>query len=309
MISHQPTCDIIIPTYQNGAVLLRTIAALFSQTVPAEWQVRLVITDDGSADNTLDTIKKTQPPTNWSNTIVATGAHTGAAGARNRGLSQSKADILLFLGADIILRPGALAAHLNFHRQDSKEEHAALGAVKWDPCLSPSPLMEWMIHGGTQNNFDDILGQPTVDPRHHFYGSFISLKRSILGTNHFSVQYQSYGWEDLDLGRRLASLGLKLRFLPDAIGLHHHSYSAKDIYRRQYAIGQNLVIYQQNYPKTPLLPRSTLLNRAIHRALFVLGAIPLLCFIVHKTHTKWSTPKLFEIILTAKMKQGIRNAA
>lgn len=301
-------CDIIIPAYQNGAVLQQAISSLFSQTVPREWQTRLIITDDGSTDHTISAASQLQPPASWSNTVVVVGSHTGAAGARNRGLEQSKADIVLFLGADIILRPGALAVHLNFHRQYNKKEHAALGAVKWDSRLSPSPLMEWMMHGGTQNNFDAILGQQLIDPGHYFYGSFISLKRSMLGANPFPVQYQSYGWEDLDLGRRLAARGLKLHFLPDAIGLHHHSYSAENIYHRQYSIGQNLVIYQQRHPKAPLLPRSTLLNRVKHRLLTISGVIALLCFIISKTHVKWSTPKLFELILTAKLKQGIRRA-
>lgn len=303
------TCDIIMPVWQNRAVLPQTMPALFSQTVPGGWQMRLIITDDGSTDHTTNTAKQLPPPAGWSNTVVVAGPHTGAAGARNRGLEQAKADIILFLGADIILRPSALAAHLNFHRQHSGQKHAALGAVKWDPRLHPSPLMEWMMHGGTQNNFDAILGQRLIDPGHYFYGSFISLKKSILGTNPFPGQYQSYGWEDLDLGRRLAAQGLKLHFLPDAIGLHHHACSAENIYRRQYSIGQNLVIYQQRYTKISLLPRSTLLNRVKHRMLTISGVVALLCSIMRKTHTKWSTPKLFEIVLTAKLKQGIKSAA
>lgn len=302
------TCDIIIPAYQNGAVLHQAISSLFSQTVPQEWQLRLIITDDGSTDHTINTAGQLQSPDGWSNTVVVVGPHTGVAGARNRGLEQSKADIVLFLGADIILRPGALAAHLDFHRQYNKKENAALGAVKWDPRLHPSPLMEWMMHGGTQNDFDAILGQPLINPGHYFYGSFISLKRSMLGTNPFPAQYQAYGWEDLDLGRRLAVRGLKLHFLPNAVGLHHHSYSAENIYRRQYSIGQNLVIYQQRHPKASLLPRSTLLNRVKHRMLTISGVIALLCFIMRKTHAKWSTPRLFELILTAKLKQGIRSS-
>ena len=302
-------CDIIIPVWQNGAALSQTASSLFSQTVPPGWRARLIVTDDGSTNQTINAIKRIRPPDDWGGMAVVAGPHTGAAGARNRGLKQSKADIVLFLGADIILRPNALAAHLNFHLQHKGKEHAALGAVKWNPLLRPSPLMEWMMHGGTQNNFDAILGARLVDSRHFFYGSFISLKRSMLGPNPFPVQYQSYGWEDLDLGRRLAERGLKLHFLPEAVGLHSHSYSAENIYRRQCSIGQNLVIYQRRHPRIRLLPRLTKLNRVMHRALSIFGVIALLCYIVRKTHKKWSTPKLFAIILTAKLKQGIRSGA
>jgi glycosyltransferase involved in cell wall biosynthesis len=301
------TCDIIIPTYQNSALLSRSASSLFLQTIPSGWQTRLIIADDGSTDPTLSVAKKLQAPHSWDGTVVVSGSHVGAAGARNRGFKKAKADIVIFLGGDILLRPGALAAHLNFHRQHNKKEYAALGAIKWDPRLRPSPLMEWMMHGGTQNNFDAILGQQLVDPKHYFYGSFISLKRSMLSENPFSVKYQSYGWEDLDLGRHLARQGLKLIFLPSAIGLHHHSYSTKNIYHRQLSIGQNLVIYQQRYPKISLLPRLTSLNRVKHRILYILGAIKLLSFFVRKTSTKWSTPRLFQLILAAKLKQGINS--
>ena len=41
--------------------------------------------------------------------------HLGAAAARNSGLKESSADILLFLGADIPLRPNALIELLVFH--------------------------------------------------------------------------------------------------------------------------------------------------------------------------------------------------
>ncbi len=310
MPNQQPlsTCDIIIPVYQNSIVLSRTAAALFSQAIPGGWQARLIIADDGSTDHTVSVARQLQPPASWGGTIIVSGPHTGAAGARNRGLKQSKADIILFLGADIILRPGALAAHLNFHQQNSQQEHAALGAVKWDPRLRPSPLMEWMMHGGTQNNFDAILGRQRINLKHYFYGSFISLKRSVLGADPFPVQYKSYGWEDLDLGRHLSSQGLRLHFLPDAVGLHSHFYSADDVFNRQYAVGQSLVTYQQRYPKDSLLPHTTLFNTLKHRVLSIFGIIALLCFIVRKTHIKWSTPKLFQLILTAKLKQGIRSA-
>ena len=79
---------------------------------------------------------------------VITGSHTGAAGARNRALAHAHGDIVLFLGADISLRPQALAEHLRFHEAHPAVHAGALGFVLWDPRLRPTPLMEWMTHGG-----------------------------------------------------------------------------------------------------------------------------------------------------------------
>jgi len=170
-------CDIIIPTFNSASILRRTLPALFSQSVPKPWSVRLIIADDGSADQTIAVVRNMAPPASWHRTLLVTGPHTGAAGARNRGLDHATAGLVLFLGADIILRPTALAAHLNFHNNYPDNRDAALGMVKWDPRLKPSPFMEWMIHGGGQNDFDSLLGQTQADPRHFFYGSHLSLKK------------------------------------------------------------------------------------------------------------------------------------
>ena len=175
-----PTCDIVIPTYNSADVLPYTLRALFNQPIPQNWAVCLIISDDGSSDTTLATLKQHLAPSSWLPTITVTGPHTGVAGARNRGLAVARADIILLLGADIIITVGTLAAHLNFHAAHPHKLEGALGMIKWDPRLPPTPFMEWMVHGGPQNNFDALLGQTTADPAHFFYGSHISFKKSDL---------------------------------------------------------------------------------------------------------------------------------
>ncbi|MBI4022216.1 MAG: glycosyltransferase family 2 protein [Candidatus Andersenbacteria bacterium] len=300
------TCDIIIPTYNNSAVLPAALAALFAQAIPGGCTVRLIVSDDGSTDNTLPCAARLDPPASWRPTCFVTGPHTGAAGARNRALAYSSADLIILLGADIVLRPGALAAHLQFHAARPSARDAALGLLKWDPRLRPTPLMEWMIHGGGQNDFDHLLGRTTADPRHFFYASHVSLKRAALGARRFPAVYRSYGWEDLDLGRTLAP-HLTLHVLHAALGLHHHFYTPSDICRRQFAVGQNLHLYQQRYPNTPLFPRRPSLHKLKHYLLATSGLLSLLSWWTSIIADKWSTPRLFSRITALYFWQGVYN--
>ena len=119
-------CDVVIPTYNNAAVLPLTLRALGEQEIPPGWSVQVLISDDGSEDDTVE-VAKSQLSDNDLSSEVLSGPHTGPAGSRNRVLRQADADVIFFLGADIILRPGALAEHLRFHEENSGASWAALG--------------------------------------------------------------------------------------------------------------------------------------------------------------------------------------
>lgn len=300
-----PDCDVIIPTYNSRATIGPTIRALFAQVVPSGWTARVIVSDDGSTDDTISRAARPHPPSPWQTTLLLSGPHTGAAGARNRGLARSRAAVIFWLGADILLRPGALAAHLNFHTAHPSPQHAALGLVKWDPRLRPSPFMEWVVHGGGQNNFDDLLGRDTADPCRFFYASHLSLKRELMQHQHFPEVYRTYGWEDSDLGRTLAPK-LRLHVVHGALGLHHHYYQPYDIYRRQLSVGRNLITYQRRYPGTPLLPRRRASRRYAQTLLDTCGLSAIFSWWVSKSATRWSTPRVFATVTALHFWRGVQ---
>lgn len=307
MTSRSFQADVIIPTYNNAATILDVLRALMSQRAPAHWRWRILISDDGSRDATVTLVQKIQHEFPWPISLTV-GQHRGAAAARNRALAEASADIILFLGADIILQAGALAAHASFHTEHPDPQYAAIGHVRWDPRLSPTPLMEWMIHGGPQNDFDSLLGQASADPRHYFYGSHLSLKKSILGRETWPEAFAAYGWEDLDLGRRLGQKGLQLKPLLSARGLHCHHYSVSDIQKRQQAAGEGLLLYQQRNPADPILPPITWISRAKFFFLRYSGLQLALRFFLRYSGKRWTTPRLFFIFTTVEYWHGIIKA-
>lgn len=301
------TCDIIIPTYNNRPVLPVTLAALFAQAIPNGWNTHIIVSDDGSTDNTLASLDSLTslplPSPSWRLTVM-TGPHTGPGGARNRALARSKADIIFFLGADILLRPGSLRAHLKFHSTNPATTDAALGMVRWDPRLRHSPFMEWMTHGGQQNAFDDLLGRLTADPRHYFYGSHLSLKRAVLPHPAFTESLAG-GWEDLELGQRLADRSLTLHVLHHAIGLHRHFYSIVAMRKRALAAGENLARYQALHPHTPLLPSRSPLKHFLRWFFIVAGMQAALGLTLRFLSARFSTPRLFMVYTANQFWRGV----
>lgn len=297
------TVDILIPVYTRVPVLKLTLRALWQQTIPAGWQPGVIICDDG-ARHVADMVADNPPPPPWKATRVIRQPHQGIASARNTALAASHADIVLFLGADIILRPLALAAHLRFH-QDHRESHAAaLGFVMWDPRLAPTPFMQWMTHGGTQNNFDALLGESMADPRHHFYGSHLSVKRIFLSGAAFRPGYEPYGWEDLDMGHQLYRRGLKLHVLHQAVGLHHHRYTAEGILRRQCTIGTTVSAFTAANAPPP--PRPLTLTRRLKILFYRLSGLrALLRLFISLYGEKHSLPRIYQWVIAGEFWYGV----
>lgn len=288
------TCDIIIPTY-NGAEKLRqhVIPALRSQHIPDGWYVRIIACDDGSEKPYRNSEDWNYP---WLAPIVLTVPHGGRSKARNAGIAASDADIILFLADDIILREDALREHLVFHDENPDQHRGALGCIIWDPRITPTPFMEWMMHGGQQNDYDAILGASQCDAAHFFYGSFVSLKRVFLGADSFSEEFTQYGWEDLELGSRLAAKGFMLTPLHNSLAMHRHTYSAQAILARQRLVGAG--IKNMN---------TTTTRRMRHLLYRVSGARFFMRIFMKMYGDGLNTPRIFQYVTAGEFWYGVYN--
>lgn len=107
------TLSVVIPVYGGPERLARTLAAIAAQTYPPEL-LEVVVADDGS-----------DPPVEAERLGRARGLRVrvvrqphsgyGAGRARNLGARAANGEILVFLDADMVLEPAALAAHARWH--------------------------------------------------------------------------------------------------------------------------------------------------------------------------------------------------
>lgn len=295
--THIRTCDIIVLTYNNGDQLHKTLQALAQQLIPPDWSARLILCDDAPSPTTQSIVHTIAWPDSWQDPIVLSLVHSGRSGARNAGMRVSDADILLFLADDIVVRQGSLSAHMQFHEQHPDIYDSALGWVVWDPRISPTPLMEWMTHGGQQNDFDALLGEHECAPEQFFYGSHVSVKREMIRGSVFPGEYTSYGWEDLELGRLLQGEGMRLHPLRSAVALHAHWYSASAFLSRQVIIGAQK--YRVN----------TNVARMIRHGIYHYSGVRALCRMFMKIYgNKLNNPRFFQWIIAGEFWYGVHHA-
>lgn len=93
----QPLFSIIIPTYNRGYILWKTIQTVQKQIYP-NWE--LVIIDDGSTDDTWKVISQFQSDPRITYHKIK---NSGVAHARNVGLKHAKGEIIAYLDSDDVL--------------------------------------------------------------------------------------------------------------------------------------------------------------------------------------------------------------
>ena len=102
-VSEVPAVTVVIPCWNCQQRIARAIQSVLDQDHP---NLRLVVIDDGSSDDSLEVIKSFGDRLDWE-----TGPNLGVAHARNRGLELATSEYIQFLDADDYLE-GALVSGL-----------------------------------------------------------------------------------------------------------------------------------------------------------------------------------------------------
>jgi glycosyltransferase involved in cell wall biosynthesis len=99
----QPDISVVVPCYNAAGFVREAVGSLQQQSL-SSWEA--ICVDDGSRDGTADVLMelaREEPRLR-----VASAAHGGVSAARNLGVRLSRAERVLFLDADDVLRPHAL---------------------------------------------------------------------------------------------------------------------------------------------------------------------------------------------------------
>jgi glycosyltransferase involved in cell wall biosynthesis len=98
--------SIVIPCFNAVATLLDSIHSALAQA-----NVEVIVVDDGSSDNSLGIARRLEPEVR-----VLTGPNRGVSAARNRGISESSGEWIVFLDSDDVLLPGTVAKRVEAAR-------------------------------------------------------------------------------------------------------------------------------------------------------------------------------------------------
>lgn len=207
----KPTCSIIIPTYNHGGYIERSVECALRQTYP---NVEVVVIDDGSTDDTADRIKKF-----GSRIVYHRKENAGLGAARNTGVELSGGEFLQFLDADDTIHETKLEMQLPIIEADEDV------AVVYSDCTCTSQDGE-VIENTSYTLRDDedamtILLKRTLFSVH----SAVVRKSAVVEAGMFDTARTAQ--EDWELWLKIALHGHKYRYLPG--NLAHYDQSGSEI--------------------------------------------------------------------------------
>jgi glycosyltransferase involved in cell wall biosynthesis len=244
-----PAVSVVMPCHDRAAILGRTLAAWEAQQGDAPFEV--IAVDDGSQDGTADLLAAFLPR-RFSKRVVRLGRSHGPAHARNLGIAEARAPLLLLVGDDIVPASGFLAAHLDVHAAHPEPACAVLGHTAWPGDLPVNSLMRHIDAVGAQQfSYHNMRDGQVMDYR-HFYTSNISVKAALLaGVDPlFDTSFRHPAYEDIELAYRLAKeRGLQILYSARPLATHYHYYSARAFAARQVRCGAMSARFVEKHPE------------------------------------------------------------
>lgn len=235
----QPTISVVIPTYNRKAILLKALTALANQTLAPE-HYEVIVIDDGSTDDTETALRSWAAPHRL---IYRKQSRRGPAAARNHGIRISSGELMVFIDSDIVVTESFLRAHLNAHARDGRLDKGPFDVIAHGP----------VIHTDNLEDPTAATMKVTDISRAFFATGNVSIRKEhLVKAGMFDEDFVEYGWEDLELGGRLRSLGLKATHVPSAEGFHYkRPLRVDDIPKwcqRERERGHTAVIYYRKNP-------------------------------------------------------------
>ena len=210
-----PTLAVVIPAYDAAATLPECLAALRrSHRRPDE----IILFDDGSRDDTAAIARGAGAR------VLSNGRRgQGPAIGRNIGAAAARADIVVFVDADVSVSPEALGrleapllsgeADASFGSYDDRPKSRRLAA------LYANLRHHWVHQHGQTEAFT-------------FWSGLGAVKSDVFQLHGgFNQGFTKPSIEDVELGIRIIANGGHIRLVKDAFGTHHKDWGVMQLWR------------------------------------------------------------------------------
>lgn len=243
MTSPVPALSVVVPAYNSRDLLRESLRAFASQEVAEPFEI--VVVDDGSSDGTGEMVAALQAEKPFAEgrpglRLVRT-ANRGRSGARNLGAGEARAPVLLFMDADVRPTPGLLAAHLRHHAGGGRV--GVQGRTLQHPSTLVTPFMRapYLLPDLT------VRRRRRLSPLHVVTRNFSVSADAFRQVGGFDEAFTGYGWEDIELGLRLARAGTALHYEPDAVAYHYHIQTLDDVLPKLRQAGAGAVYFWRKH--------------------------------------------------------------
>lgn len=233
-VTKQRSLTIIMRSRNDACVIAQTLKALFSQTVRAE---KVLLIDSSSTDGTLGIVR------HFPVEILSISASEYYPGrVLNRAMTLTNGEFIVFLNSDaVLLTPQSIERLL----QPLKEEDVAAVYAR----QLPRPEAEVWVQDDYIRAFPENAAAPAWMTLSLAYSAF---KRSMWQQHPFYTA--AWGSEDVEWARWAKSQGKQVLYVSDALCMHSHNYSLKQLYGRRYIEGEaDAFIRQTQYSAVKLM--------------------------------------------------------
>lgn len=210
---------VLIRTKNNDWVLRQTLQSLFSQTI----RPSIVVVDSGSTDKTLEILneweivpKKIAPEKYIPGKVI------------NEAVQEIDSEIIIMLNSDsVLLTSNALE---NLIKPLIKKQNVIATVGRQIPRHDSEP---WV-----KKDYAHAFPAETPLPEYiHLSFPLSAFKRSAWEKE--KLYLKSWGSEDSEWGKRLKDKKIgKIEYVPDAITMHSHNYTFKQLFARKFIEGE-----------------------------------------------------------------------
>lgn len=210
--SSEPTIAVVTPAHRAEAEIGACVDALLSAGFAAG---EIVVVDDGSPDRTGEIAARRGVR------VVRNETAQRPAWARNRGVAEVDADIVVFVDADVVIKPGA-RARIRRHFSDDPGLSAVIGSYDAEPS-APAVVSRY------RNLLHHFVHQRSQTDAKTFWTGFGAVRRA---------DFQRLGgldraWEnieDVEFGLRLTQDGGRILLDKDLQATHLKAWTLRSMF-------------------------------------------------------------------------------
>ncbi|MCX7795724.1 MAG: glycosyltransferase family 2 protein [bacterium] len=251
--------SVVIPTRNRAKIVSKCIEHILNQDYH---QYEVIVIDDGSEDNTLESLKGFSSYKNLK--FIPLSERKGPAFCRNLGVKESQGELIIFIDSDIFVLPNFINSHVKVHKSHPE------GVVAVGPVIAISEIDKKLVSKGSILDFSNA----------YFASGNASIPREIfMKIGGFDEIFNVYGWEDIDFGLKLKKFGINSIKVPDAIGYHYqplpNENNLKALIEKEKERAKSAVYLYKKYPtfEVRLMIQNTLFHRILNQLLTGLGYI------------------------------------
>ncbi|MDX9734614.1 MAG: glycosyltransferase [Thermoanaerobaculia bacterium] len=221
--------SVVVPTHDTRELTLRCVDAALASRLPEGTVLEIVVVDDGSRDATGEALAGREGVR-----VVRNEEPAGFAGAANRGVSETRGEVVVLLNSDAEVEPDSLAAVASAFAADGNLgiAGAALrypdGTPQWSAGREPDLLWLFAQASGLPALLGRVPGWRRVKPLHvetpadvgWVSGAAMALRTAVWRAHGPLDASFAFYVQDLDFCFRARAGGWRVRLLPAFRAMH-----------------------------------------------------------------------------------------